>query len=70
MLVIHRKVDQRIYIGDDIEIVVLSTGRTGVRLGIQAPKDIRIRHTLENQHRGTSVLPEQNPTKIEESSKP
>lgn len=43
MLVITRKEGQRVFIGDDIEVVVsriLPDGR--VRLSIKAPRDVRI----------------------------
>lgn len=48
MLVITRRIGEIIRIGDDITLVVLdvyrgSGGRTHVRLGIEAPKDVPIR---------------------------
>ncbi len=42
MLVLTRKSDQSIMIGDDIEIVVSSIDGNTVRLGIRAPRDIKI----------------------------
>ena len=42
MLVITRKVDEAIVIGDGIEIRVLRVGQDGVRLGVTAPKDISV----------------------------
>ena len=44
MLVLTRKVDERITIGDDIELVVVGIDTRGgrVRLGIDAPADIEI----------------------------
>ncbi len=42
MLVLTRKLKESIMIGDDIEIVVSSIERKSVRLGIKAPKDVKI----------------------------
>lgn len=42
MLVFTRKRDQAIVIGDGIEIRVLRIGRDGVRIGVNAPRDIRV----------------------------
>jgi carbon storage regulator len=46
MLVITRKLDEAIVIGDGIEIRVLRVGRDGVRLGVTAPADVPV-HRLE-----------------------
>ncbi len=42
MLVLSRKTDQSIMIGDDIEIVVSSIEGNSVRIGIKAPRDLKI----------------------------
>jgi carbon storage regulator len=42
MLVLSRKVDQRVRIGDNIEVVVLAVDGHQVKLGIQAPRDVTI----------------------------
>ncbi len=42
MLILSRKEGDAIVIGGDIRIIVLSTDRNGVRLGIEAPTDVRI----------------------------
>ncbi len=42
MLVITRKTDQSIVIDGRIEIVVVGITKDGVRLGIQAPKDVQV----------------------------
>ena len=42
MLVLTRKSRQSIMIGDDIEVVVLSTTRDQVRIGIQAPRQVPV----------------------------
>ena len=42
MLVLTRKTNQSIMIGDDIEVSVLSVMGEKVRVGIQAPRDIPV----------------------------
>jgi carbon storage regulator len=42
VLVVTRKLNEAIVIGDGIEIVVLRHGRDGVRLGIKAPSHVPV----------------------------
>ena len=42
MLVLQRRTGQSIRIGDDIEVVVLEVSGDHVRLGIAAPREIRV----------------------------
>lgn len=42
MLVLTRRTDQRIVIGDDIVITVLEIKGDSVRLGIDAPRSVRV----------------------------
>lgn len=42
MLVLSRKINETILIGDDIEITVVAVMGDNVRLGIKAPKDVKI----------------------------
>jgi carbon storage regulator len=46
VLVLSRKINQRIMIGDDIEIVVVDIRGEQVQIGIKAPRDIPV-HRLE-----------------------
>jgi carbon storage regulator len=47
VLVLTRKVDEKINIGDDIVVSVLEIDRGSVRLGIDAPKQVPIfRHEI------------------------
>jgi carbon storage regulator len=45
MLVLTRKTNQSIMIGDDIEVSVLSVVGEKVRIGIQAPSDVPVFRT-------------------------
>jgi carbon storage regulator len=42
MLVLTRKVNQSIIIGDNIEVVVLEVRGEQVRIGIKAPRDVQV----------------------------
>lgn len=42
MLVITRKMDESVIIDGHIEVVVIGISKDGVRLGINAPKDIQV----------------------------
>ncbi|MBH5320622.1 carbon storage regulator CsrA [Paenibacillus sp. GSMTC-2017] len=42
MLVLSRKIDESIMIGNDVEIIVLGVEGDNVKLGIRAPKDVSI----------------------------
>lgn len=47
MLVLSRKVGERIRIADDIEVVVLEVSRDQVRIGVQAPRHVTVhRHEV------------------------
>jgi carbon storage regulator CsrA len=42
MLVLTRKQGERIHIGDGIVIKVIKSGKSTVKIGIEAPSDVRI----------------------------
>ena len=45
MLVLSRKLMEQIQIGDSVVVTVLEIRRKRVRIGIDAPKEIRVRRT-------------------------
>ncbi|MCL2754519.1 MAG: carbon storage regulator, partial [Oscillospiraceae bacterium] len=42
MLVITRKADESIHIGDGVEIVVLEIVKDKVKIGVKAPRDVKV----------------------------
>jgi carbon storage regulator len=42
MLVLSRRVGERLMIGDDIVVTVIEVRGDGVRLGIDAPREVRV----------------------------
>jgi carbon storage regulator len=42
VLVIRRRAGESLLIGDDVEVVILETGSSQVKLGIRAPKEITV----------------------------
>jgi carbon storage regulator len=42
MLVLTRRVNERIVIGDDVTVTVLEVRGDQVRLGIEAPRDVKV----------------------------
>lgn len=59
MLVLSRKVSQRIQIGEDVTITVVDIGRNRVRLGIEAPKAVPI--VRDDAHGQTIPAPAVDP---------
>lgn len=42
MLVLSRKVNQSIMVGDNVRVVIVSVDRDQVKLGIEAPREIAV----------------------------
>lgn len=60
MLVLARKTNESIMIGDDIEVVVVDIKGDQVKLGIRAPKTVSVHRTevyreIQNQNREAAV---------------
>jgi carbon storage regulator len=57
LLVVSRKVGERILIGDKIAITVVKVGSSGVRIGIEAPKEMAVvREELAEQLRQAELM--------------
>jgi carbon storage regulator len=58
MLVLSRKVGERILIGDNISVTVVRITGGGVRIGIEAPSDMAVvRQELKDQQENAARLP-------------
>jgi carbon storage regulator len=65
MLVLSRKLNQSIVIGDDVHIVVVSIDRDTVKLGIQAPREVPVHRAEvyeEIQRANRAAVPAAAPT--------
>jgi carbon storage regulator len=57
MLVLSRKQNERIRVGDSVVVTVVRVSGDRVRIGIQAPPDVRVlRDELEEEGLGDVVL--------------
>lgn len=62
MLVLSRKLGEKIYIGDNICITVVDIDRGKIRLGIEAPRDVPIyRQELLPLHQRPDPIPPADP---------
>jgi|GEM_PF-1218813 len=53
MLILTRRVDERIFIGEDITLCILDIEGNRVRLGLEAPKDVAIlREEIHHRYAG------------------
>jgi len=61
MLVLSRKKDEKIVIGDSIKIMVIDVRRDKVRLGIEAPRDVSVhrREVYDAIHSADSPAPDE-----------
>ena len=68
MLVITRKIGERICLGDDVTVTVLDIVGSSVRLGIEAPRSIPVyRHeiwlAIQAENRAAAASVEELPSK-------
>lgn len=60
MLVLTRKESETIYIGDDVVIKVIQTGRGSIKIGIEAPAAVRVLRgeVVEEAQQAESPIPQ------------
>ncbi len=58
MLVLSRKTGESIVVGENIVVTIVEMGRRRVRLGIEAPTNVRIQRE-EIAQRSAELLPEE-----------
>ncbi len=73
MLVLARRLNESIMIGDDIEVVVIDIKGDQVKLGIKAPKKITVHRKeifdeIKGQNIAAAVNPEFNPDDLRDLS--
>lgn len=61
MLILSRKVGETLYINDEIELKIVEVSGDKVKLGINAPKDVKIlrselRQTIENNTEASAAI--------------
>jgi len=62
MLVITRRLGERLYIGEEIELVVTGISGGRVRLGIDGPRDVLVeRHEVRARRLGLAQGPRDTP---------
>ena len=69
MLVLSRKLNQAIMIGDDVRIVVVAVDRDQVKLGIEAPRSIAVHRSeiydeIQRQNREAAASQLQQPAVV------
>ena len=62
MLVLSRKVGERIWVGEDVCVTVVRVTGGGVRIGIEAPKDLPVvREELKLSREAAATLAAMSP---------
>jgi carbon storage regulator len=62
MLVLSRKVNQSIMVGDNVRVVVVAVDRDQVKLGIEAPREIAVHRSeiyeeIQRSNRSAAIAP-------------
>ena len=62
MLVLSRKVNQSIMVGDNVRVVVVAVDRDQVKLGIEAPREIAVHRSeiyeeIQRSNRSAAAMP-------------
>ena len=75
MLVLSRKVNQAIMVGDNVRVVVVAVDRDQVKLGIEAPREIAVHRSeiyeeIQRTNRSAAQAPaveaaQANPAKLQ-----
>jgi carbon storage regulator len=68
MLVLSRKVGERILLGDQIKITVVRITNGGVRLGIEAPSDVVVVREEVQQDQDRAKANDAVPRRVAESA--
>ena len=68
MLVLTRKINEKIVIGDNVEIVLVDIGKDQVKIGINAPKSIKVHRwevyeEIQRENREAAKVRSEDPLK-------
>jgi carbon storage regulator len=74
VLVLSRKLNQAIMIGDDVRIVVVAVDRDTVKLGIEAPRTIPVHRSevyeeIQRTNRAAAGEPSEKPPEVAERAR-
>ena len=66
MLVLTRKINEKIVIGDDIEIVLVDITKDQVKIGINAPRNVKVHRwevyeEIQKENREAAQMPSLDP---------
>lgn len=69
MLVLTRKINEKIIIGDDVEIILVDIGKDQVKIGISAPKSVKVHRwevyeEIQRENREAAKTKSLDPLKI------
>ncbi|MEB3285192.1 MAG: carbon storage regulator CsrA [Candidatus Sericytochromatia bacterium] len=69
MLVLSRKINQSVMIGDDIEVILLETKGDTAKIGIVAPNDVKVyRQEIYQAIKAENLRATQNPATVDAAS--
>jgi len=68
MLILSRKIDEKIRIGDDITITLIEVHGDQVKIGVEAPKNVKVFRqevfeAIQNENKAAAVVEEQGSDK-------
>jgi carbon storage regulator len=68
MLVLTRKINEKIVIGDNVEIILVDIGKDQVKIGINAPKSIKVHRwevyeEIQRENREAAKVRSEDPLK-------
>ncbi|MCQ2572408.1 MAG: carbon storage regulator CsrA [Treponema sp.] len=74
MLILARKIDEKIKIGNDITLTIISVQGDQVKIGVEAPKNVKVFRqevfdAIQEENKAALASPSQNETAVTALSK-
>jgi len=71
MLVLTRKINEKIIIGDNVEIILVDIGKDQVKIGINAPKSVKVHRwevyeEIQRENREAAKLKSNDPNPLKD----